>query len=253
MNSRNNHLIFDLTNSNFHVVKSFILTLIVFIGGAFLIGSCESLLEDFKEDEIAIEERDPRFVQCYYEEDLAKNKCDSVLTSIFGEKLFSQNVKFDLSESSLNCEVDGSIQLVTFGDSNYCVPNSYDLRYSVKSRGNIIFPFRMVAGNDMEFEPVSTIIKDQLVGYRRLLEGDFKIGYPQAKSIAASKGVDFNESALELVKNEGDSLASQNSYHWEAELESDQNSVVLLLIDVMTGATSTELLTITYITDSILN
>jgi len=61
-----------------------------------------------------------------------------------------------------------------------------------------------------------------------------------------AEGVDFNESALELVKNEGDSLSISSTFHWEAELEYDHNSVVLLLIDVMTGETNTELLKIEY-------
>jgi len=223
-----------------------------FLGGIFLISSCDNLYEGidddvtFPDEEAATKEHDPRFVQCYYEEGLAKNQCDSVLISIFGEELYSKNVRFDLAESSLNCEVDGDIQLVAFGDSNHCVPNSYDLRYSVKSNGKSIFPFRMIAGKDMEFEPVSTIIEDQLIGYRKLLEGDFKISYTQAKSIALAEGVDFNESALELVKNEGDSLSISSTFHWEAELEYDHNSVVLLLIDVMTGETNTELLKIEY-------
>lgn len=225
------------------MAKSFVLTLVVVLGGIFLIASCDNLFDDFDEGHTFPEERDTRFVQCYYEEDLAKNNCDSVLTSIFDKSLFKKNIHFDLAESTMNCEVDGDLKLVAFGDSNQCVPNSYDLRFMIKENGKDIFPFRMVAGNDMEFEPVSTIIADQLLGYRQLLEGKFRIDYSEAKSIALENGVDFNESNLELVKNEGDSSAVKSTYHWEAELEYDHNSVVLLLIDVQSGKTSTEVLT----------
>ncbi|MFK7786148.1 MAG: hypothetical protein AB8B56_13585 [Crocinitomicaceae bacterium] len=224
------------------ITKSFTLTFVVFCGGLLLLNSCEDSSEDSNE-EVITEERDPRFLQCYFEDDLAKNRCDSVLISIFGKELFSRNIQFDKGESTLNCEVDGDIQLIAFGDSNYCIPNSYDLRYVLNSNGNSIFPFRMVAGNDMVFEPVSTIIQDQLMGYRKLLEGNFNISYTKAKSIAVMEGVDFNESYLELVMNEEDSLSTSPSYLWEAELEYDHNSVLLLLIDAMSGETRKELLT----------
>lgn len=184
---------------------------------------------------------DSRFQVCYYQDDLAKGKCDSVLISIFGETLFNRNIRLSSTESMMNCEVDSSIVLVPFGDTNHCVPNSFDLLFSIHEGGENIFSFRMISGKDIQFEPVSTIVADQLIGYRKLLDGKFSIDYSEAKVIAKSNGVDFGESTLELVKNE---TVGKTNYHWEAELEYDHNSVALLLIDVMTGATSKEVITI---------
>ena len=183
---------------------------------------------------------DQRFETCYYEDDLAKNKCDSVLISIFGKSLFEENIEFNLLESTMNCQVDSSIQQVAFGNTEHCVPNSFDLCYSLTEGDETIYSFRMVAGLDMQFEPVSTIVADQLGGYQKLLDSQFKINYSKAKKIAKTNGVDFEESSLELVKND------KGSYHWEAELELDQNSLSILHIDVMSGKTSIEVLTITY-------
>ena len=196
-------------------------------------------------DEIASESLiDERFETCYYEDDLAKRRSDSVLISIFGKANFEQSVRFDLVESTMNCQIDGAIQLIPFGDTNYCVPNSYDLYYYVQENDALVFEFRIVAGSDMRFEPISTIVGDQLRAYRKLLDGDFNISYTKARKIALENGVDFNESNLELVKNETVSSQGKSTYHWEAELEYDHNSVVLLWIDVMTGKTRKEVLTI---------
>lgn len=190
---------------------------------------------------------DSRFQECYYENDLAKNKADSALIQVFGEKLFSRYIKLNLDESTMNCQVDDAIELVPFGDSSYCVPNSYDLRYQINEKGNELFTFRLVAGSDMQFEPVSTIVSDQLKGYQQLLSGKFAINYTQAKSIAFEEGVDFNESYLELIRNTEDSLTGNTTFSWEAELEYDHNSVLLLHIDAMTGETGTVTYTIEHI------
>lgn len=206
--------------------------------------SCETNEVDVADDVNSESLIYERFETCYYEDDLAKRRSDSVLISIFGKANFEQSVRFDLVESTMNCQIDGAIQLVPFGDTNYCVPNSYDLYYYVQESDALIFEFRIVAGSDMHFEPISAIVGDQLKGYRKLLDGDFKISYAKARKIAEENGVDFNESNLELVKNETDSSQGKSTYHWEAELEYDHNSVVLLWIDVLTGKTRKEVLTI---------
>lgn len=210
----------------------------------FVFGSCgtnETASTDPKNSESLI---DSRFAQCYYEDDLAKNQSDSVLISILGKNCFNRSVRFELKESSMNCEVDGAIRLVPFGDTNFCVPNSYDLSYSLMEKNQPIFEFRMTAGKDMSFETGSTIVENQLRGYRKLMDGEFKLSYSEALKIAQANGVNVNESNLELVKNETSSSNGKANYHWEAELEYDHNSVVLLWIDVMTGATRKEILTI---------
>lgn len=220
-------------------------SLYFFFSVMFVFVSCETNEVEVDDDDVASESLiDQRFATCYYEDDLAKKRADSVLISILGKSNFNQAIQFDLSESSINCQVENVIQLVPFGDTNYCVPNSYDLLYDVLENGKSIFEFRMLAGSDMEFEPVSTIVRDQLRGYRKLLDGEFKISYTKAVKIAKVNGVDFNESNLELVKDEKTASNGNIGYHWEAELEYDHNSVVLLWIDVMTGETSKEVLSI---------
>jgi hypothetical protein len=187
---------------------------------------------------------DSRFEVCYYENDLAQGKCDSVLVSIFGNSVFKKNIDLNLFGSSMNCEVDGELELIPFGSLEHCVPNSYDLLYSIQEGSQTIYSFRMTAGKDMLFQTVSTIIEDQLKGYRQLLDGKFKINYSEAKEIAIANGVDMDESLLELIKDENTKITGKSSYHWEAELEYDHNSVMLLLIDAMTGKTHNEVLTL---------
>ena len=203
----------------------------------FFFAACESTETENSEGIVSENSIDTQFQKCYYEDDLAKNHADSVLISLFGTGVFVRNIRIDLKESTMNCQVDNIIELVPFGDRTHCAPNSYDLSYTIYDSGETIFSFRMIAGSDMLFETASTIVEDQLLGYRELLSGNFKVDYARAKAIALANGVDLGEAALELVK------AENGSYHWEAELEYDHNSVVLLLIDVISGKTSKEVLT----------
>lgn len=214
---------------------------ILFFSLIFMSTSCES---ENKAETILESLIDSRFEVCYYENDLAQGKCDSVLVSIFGNSVFKRNIDLNLFESSMNCEVDGELELIPFGNLEHCVPNSYDLLYSIQEESETIYSFRMTAGKDMLFQPISTIIEDQLKGYRHLLDGKFKINYSEAKEIAIANGVDMDESLLELIKDENTETTGKSSYHWEAELEYDHNSVMLLLIDAMTGKTHNEMLTL---------
>lgn len=190
---------------------------------------------------------DTRFQKCYFQDDFAKKKCDAVLISILGNTHFQNSIRMDKEESKLNCQVDSTVEMLSFGTTDCCVPNSYELVFTINQKDEVIYSFRMVAGEDMQFEPVSTIVADQLLGYKQLLDGKFKIDYFQAKQIAIANGANFEETDLELVKSANTNTQGKSDYHWEAELAYDENSVVVLHIDVLTGKTSQESIDIKYL------
>ena len=223
--------------------NQFVLSFLIIVLGIG-IASCGDTSDNTQEkvnEEVVKDQIDLRFQKCYYEDDYARKKCDSLLISSFGEVIFNRNIRFDPANSFLNCEVDGKSVLVPFGDTNHCIANTFDLVYSINQNGGEIYSFRMVAGNEMEFEAVSTIVNDQFFGYRQLLEGKLAITYAEAKRIALENGVNLEESDLELVINETEALGKSN-YHWEAELNYENNSLILLQIDVMTGEINKEVL-----------
>jgi ribosomal protein L25 (general stress protein Ctc) len=185
---------------------------------------------------------DTRFQTCYYQDNFAQKQCDSVLISIFGKKHFDTSIRLNKPESTMNCQVDSTVKLLPFGNTDCCVPNSYELVFTINQKNETIYSFRMVAGEDMQFEPVSTIVTDQLRGYKQLLNGKFTVDYSKAKKIALANGANLEETDLELVSSTTTNAQGKNGYQWEAELDYDHNSVLVLHIDVLTGKTSTEVI-----------
>lgn len=196
----------------------------------------EEVMEE-SEIEVLPETESESKANCYYNGNLAENLSKGVIVDLLGEGNYSKSVRLDRTESSINCMRGNDIELLNFGDETCCSPSSYDLQYQILMDSEVIFSFRMTAGEDMKFEPVSTIVEEQLKGYKQLLDGKINISYGEAKTIAEENRANLSEVSLELVSN-------GNSYHWEAELEYDHNSIVLLIIDSKTGRTKKEVLTI---------
>lgn len=206
----------------------------------------EEVMEETEIEVLPETEPEPK-ANCYYNGNLAENLSKEVIVGLLGEGNYSKSVRLDRAESFINCMRGNDIELLSFGDESCCAPNSYDLQYQVLMDGEAIFSFRMTAGADMKFEPVSTIIEEQLKGYKQLLDGKFDVSYREAKKIAEQNGANLSEVSLELVLNEKKNHPNTTSYHWEVELEYDHNSVVLLQIDATTGKTSTSTLELTNI------
>ncbi len=201
--------------------------------------------EVMEENEIEVfpeTEPEPK-ANCYYNGNLAENLSKEVIVDLLGETNYSEFIRLDRAESFINCKSGNDIELLSFGDERCCTPNSYDLRYQIVIDGEAVFSFRMTSGADMKFEPVSTIVEEQLEGYQKLLSGDFATSYADARKIAVENGVNLSESDIELVPDEQNTTHNKR-YYWEAELEYDHNSIALLQIDVMTGNVKKKVLTI---------
>lgn len=220
-------------------MKSLLIFLSIF---SLIFASCSGSSGDSASDTMSSDVRDERFQACYYTDNLAQKSCDSVLRIFFGEQIFTKHIRFDTAQSFVSCQKVDGIEMQAFGDTACCLPNTYDMVYIIRENGQKIYEFRMVSGSDMEFEQISTQSEAQLLGYKKLLDGDFPISFSDARIIAKKNGF-TDDMILELVKHEAN-LQEKSAYHWEAELEYDNNSVVLLWIDVMTGEARKEVLAI---------
>ncbi len=197
--------------------------------------SCSESSGDVASENSTLTEVDDRFQSCYFEDNLAQNRCDSVLQDFFGSEIFKRHIRFDKSESFINCQSADKIEMKSFGDTECCLPNTYDMVYTIRENGQKIYEFPMVSGSDMEFEHVSTQSGAQLIGYKKLLAGEFQITYAEARAIAKKNGC-TDEMILELVYDEKGKANDAKSYFWEIEQALAQDKTVLVQIDPFSGS-----------------
>lgn len=215
----------------FLMTKSFVLLLSLVCGGFLFLNSCESSVGTSDDTEI-VEERDPRFLQCYYEDNLAKNRCDSVLRDFFGNDGFSF-VELNAKKSFLGCDEGGDLQMIPFGDENCCAPRTYDLVYDLKIKGKLIHEIPMFAGANMTFDFISPQYKIQLEGYKLLLEDKFKVDYQGLYDLLETEGMNPEHYSIELVR---DTLFPDNepaAFFWE--VYSEEEEALMTTVHAMTG------------------
>lgn len=205
-----------------------------FLGGVLLIQGCESALDDFDEGHDIPEKRDPRFVQCHYDEDLAKNKCDSVLLSFFGLRAAS-NLKLNEELSFIGCDENGDLEMLSFGDENCCAPRTFDLVYDLILKEDTLCQIPMMAGSEMKFDFISEDEKTQLAGYVLLFDGQLKFGYPQLKSLLKSKNMDTKIYEIELLRDTLVPNASLNAFYWDVSYLSGNDEMTVTQVNAMTG------------------
>lgn len=199
--------------------------------------ACDNQREDIDDGVVLDEDSDERFQSCYHTDDLALKTCNAVVRDFFGDAIFKKHIQFDSSESFINCQQSDGIEMKDFGDSTCCLPNTYDMVYTLRENGETIFEFRMVSGSDMEFEHISTQSEAQLLGYKKLLAGNFPITYAKARAIAKKNGC-TDDMILELVYDEKGKADNLKSYYWEIENSFPQDRTVLVQIDPFSGKIS---------------
>lgn len=179
-----------------------------------MIGSCEGVLDDFEEQNINPEKRDPRFFQCYYEEDLAKYMCDSVLISFFGTD-GSAYLKLNDELSFIGCDEGDDLEMLAFGDATCCIPRTYDLIYDMILDEDTIYQVAMFAGSEMNFDFISEDEKRQLAGYALLLHGKIKFDYSDLKTLMESQKMNLSSYEVELIRDTLLPYTDLNAYYWE--------------------------------------
>lgn len=216
------------------MIKSFILTLVVFFGGIFLIGSCEGVLDDFEEKNINPEKRDSRFLLCYFEEDLAKNTCDSVLISFFGANAY-MNLKLNEELSFVGCDEGDDLEMLSFGDENCCSPRTYDLMYDMILNGDTIYQVPMFAGSEMKFDFISEDEKKQLAGYALLLDGKIAFDYADLKALLKSQKLNPEFLDIELIRDTLLPHTDMNAYFWDVSFISGDDIMGVTRVNANTG------------------
>ena len=198
---------------HFFHFRSFLFTLTVICGGLFLFESCESTSDDSTEESIA-EERDARFVLCYHDDDLAKNKADSIIHSFFGEKA-SAFVKLNNELSFIGCDEGDDLEMLSFGDENCCFPRTYDLIYDIILNSDTISQITIIGGSEMNFDFISEDDKTQLKGYKYLLDGELKIDYNGLLKFMKTENMNPDDYSFELTCDTLFPKDELNAYFWE--------------------------------------
>ncbi|MDG1330917.1 MAG: hypothetical protein P8P74_01195 [Crocinitomicaceae bacterium] len=216
------------------MIKSFIFTLIVILGGILLISSCDNLYEDIDKDIVIPEKRDSRFLLCYFEEDLAKNTCDSVLISFFGANAY-MNLKLNDDISFVGCDEGDDLEMLSFGDENCCVPRTYDLVYDMILNGDTIYQIPMVAGSEMKFDFVSEDEKKQLAGYALLLDGKIEFDYADLKALLKSEKLNPEIYDIELTRDTLVPHNDVNAFFWDVSFFSNDDEMRVTEVNAMTG------------------
>jgi hypothetical protein len=212
-------------------LRSFLLTLLVLCGGLLLVEGCESSNDDLT-DEPIVEERDPRFAQCYYEEDLAKNTCDSVLMSFFGVQA-ATNLNLNNDLSFIGCDENDDMEMLSFGDEHCCLPRTYDLVYDMIYKGDTVCQVPMVAGSEMGFEFISEEEKTKLLPYKALLQGDIEFDYADLISEMKRRNMDPEQYEIELIDDLGKSL--ENSIFWELSFINEDDVLIAVRVGARDG------------------
>jgi hypothetical protein len=184
---------------------------------------------------------------CYFINDSAKKKCDSTLIQLFDTHKFNRNIKWNEEHSFINCDVKESVELVEFGDTMCCNPRFYNLTYDVQIGDKSIYQFRMTAGADEVFEPVSSVVVEQLAAYKKLLNGEFKIDYNRAERIANDKGYVGKNMTIELFYDNKGDLNSNTSFYWAVDAHKTDDTREILRIDPNNGKVETTSIVITSI------
>lgn len=176
---------------------------------------------------------------CYSINDRVKKKCDSTLIQLFDLHKFNRNIKWNEEHSFINCDVKESVELMKFGDTMCCNPRIYDLTYNIQIGAKSIYQFRMSAGPDEVFEPVSSIVVGQLAAYKKLLNGEFKIDYNRAERIANDNGYVGKNITIELFYDDKGDINSNTSFYWAVDAHKTDDAREILQIDPNNGKVET--------------
>lgn len=177
---------------------------------------------------------DERFQECYFDDDVALKKCDSVLTDFFGEKNFA-SIQLNKTESFIACQEGDSLSKLQFGDKSCCVPRTFDLIYEIHDQNEIVFQFSMESGDDMHFDFISPQVKKQLDGYKLLLDGKITVGYKALRKMVIENGLAPKECTIELVQDTLLSSEGLSSYFWEVDNGLENGRWLLMVFNAMTG------------------
>ena len=93
----------------------------------------------------------------------------------------------------------------------------------------------MVSGPNQHFEPVSPNVRDQFKAYRKLMKGDFKIGYKEANRLAEKNSFSGEKMTVELHYDGKGDVNANSSYYWEIDAHKTEDSRKVLHINPTSG------------------
>ena len=157
----------------------------------------------------------------------AKEKCDSAIILLLGNKLFGENVIWNKENSYVICETPKGNKQFSFSENFNGVPVKYNLDYYVVLKNDTLLRFDMLSDSIVDFSLTETSYWNHtLIGYKKLILGEFTISKTQALAIGKKKGVSGTRAKVQLNFDEfNDHKYNASGYYWEVYAEYEKKSI----------------------------
>ena len=93
----------------------------------------------------------------------------------------------------------------------------------------------MIAGSDMKFDFISLDIKEELEGYKLLLDGKLTFNFQKLSKWMQSKRMTSNNYDAQLAHDEIVPSSGLNSYYWEIYYFDGNDGMLVTKVNAMTG------------------
>jgi len=155
---------------------------------------------------------------------LAHENADRFLRNFFGDSIFETNIKWDLQYSSV--DVKHNYTLTDYLDTIDFLPDAYHMNYKIYQQGIYVDFFYLQADSLCVVDVPPTHFEfDELMGYKKLLNGSFKVTYAEALRIGKKHRIDGDNAYAKLGNNRDEIYDSAYkgqkvvSYFWEVSIQ----------------------------------
>jgi hypothetical protein len=170
---------------------------------------------------------------------IAHQNADYYLKSFFGDSIFINNIEWDMFHSSVDAK--NNFTYTNYFDTFSFIPQVYKLMYKIYQKGIFFDYFRLEADSLCKINITTKhFLYDDLIGYKKLINGNFKITQEKAIEIGEKYGI-YGEGVYAKLINNGDKIKSSDyigeqivSYFWEVSIE-DCEKCMKIHIDTNSG------------------
>lgn len=167
---------------------------------------------------------------------LAKKKSDTLIASIVGQKVFSENIKWDSNNSFVTCYTKTKKDTFLFSEKFRFKPNYYSIAYHIVKDTDTLYSFNMVSDSSIYFTfNDKNNLFHKLKGNTMLIENKFTITKQEAIEIGNKIGVGEGEVGA-IITSDVENLFPHKSsfYFWEVTIDKCYGCK-LIHIDPMSG------------------
>jgi hypothetical protein len=154
-------------------------------------------------------------------------KSDSIVKSIVGQSVFDKYVKSYKHLGFVNCKNSNDVLMFNYDDNFDCKPHIFTSWYYLIENSDTLLNFTLEANTDFNFENShNDYYLKRLLGYAKVLNGQFSISHSKAKQIAIKNGL--NKKDLSVNMDYDDNAAYRHgSNFWVAKCQIAKRCTIL--------------------------